>query len=320
MDWLIADPHYVLSLSLAHRWGPPDDGRSCEAPSRLITKAMLNGVQKGRAGKGSVFVFASGNGGAVDDQCNFDGYTNSIYSITVGAIDRKGLHPYYSEACAAVMVVTYSSGSGDNIHTTDVGQRACTARHGGTSAAAPIAAGVVALLLSVRPDLTWRDVQHLCVNTALVVNDNDPDWSTTFAGRPYNHKYGYGKLDTWAIVEAAKTWPLVKPQAWWESAVHRVPEGQRAMTPDGAQSQIDVTPQALQDNNFERLEHITVRVDIEHQRRGNIEVELVSPNGIVSSLARPRRFDNEPSGLEGWQFMTVKHWCVVGPLSYSAHL
>lgn len=60
-------------------------------------------------------MFASGNGGAVDDQCNFDGYTNSLMSITVGAIDRKGLHPFYSEACAANMVVTYSSGSGDNI-------------------------------------------------------------------------------------------------------------------------------------------------------------------------------------------------------------
>lgn len=86
-----------------------------EAPGRLITEAMLNGVQNGRGGKGSIFVFASGNGGGVDDQCNFDGYTNSLMSITVGAIDRKGLHPFYSEACSAIMVVTYSSGSGDNI-------------------------------------------------------------------------------------------------------------------------------------------------------------------------------------------------------------
>ena len=51
----------------------------------------------------------------MEDQCNFDGYTNSIFSITVGAIDRKGLHPYYSELCAAMMIVTPSSGSGDHI-------------------------------------------------------------------------------------------------------------------------------------------------------------------------------------------------------------
>jgi kexin len=96
-------------------WGPPDDGRTMDAPGILIKKAMVNGVQKGRSGKGSIYVFASGNGAASGDNCNFDGYTNSIYSITVGAVDRKGLHPYYSERCSAQLVVTYSSGSGDFI-------------------------------------------------------------------------------------------------------------------------------------------------------------------------------------------------------------
>ena len=70
-------------------WGPPDDGRSMDAPGLLIEKAMVNGIQNGRGGKGSVFVFASGNGGSHGDQCNFDGYTNSIYSVTVASIDYK---------------------------------------------------------------------------------------------------------------------------------------------------------------------------------------------------------------------------------------
>lgn len=96
-------------------WGPPDDGRSMEAPGYLIEKSMVNGIANGRGGKGSVFVFASGNGAQHQDQCNFDGYTNSIYSVTVAAVDHKGLRPYYSEACAANMVVAYSSGGGQHI-------------------------------------------------------------------------------------------------------------------------------------------------------------------------------------------------------------
>lgn len=96
-------------------WGPPDDGKAMEAPSRIITKAMVNGIQKGRGGKGSIFVFASGNGGGSGDQCNFDGYTNSIYSVTVSAVDHEGKHPYYSEPCAANMIVAYSSGAGERI-------------------------------------------------------------------------------------------------------------------------------------------------------------------------------------------------------------
>jgi kexin len=96
-------------------WGPPDTGRAMAGPNLMIQKAVLNGINKGRGGKGSIFVFASGNGAASGDACNFDGYTNSIYSVTVGAIDHNGLHPSYSESCAAVMVVAYSSGSGKYI-------------------------------------------------------------------------------------------------------------------------------------------------------------------------------------------------------------
>jgi kexin len=96
-------------------WGPRDNGESMEGPKYVVRKAVVNGINNGRGGKGSIFVFASGNGGRHGDQCNFDGYTNSIYSITVGAVDHEGLHPTYSEACAANMVVAYSSGGGKHI-------------------------------------------------------------------------------------------------------------------------------------------------------------------------------------------------------------
>jgi kexin len=86
-----------------------------QGPGYLVNKAVVNGINNGRQGKGSIFVFASGNGGGYGDQCNFDGYTNSIYSVTVSSVDHKGLHPYYSEACAANMIVAYSSGDGEYI-------------------------------------------------------------------------------------------------------------------------------------------------------------------------------------------------------------
>lgn len=119
----ITDADEAIAMNYAYQhnqiyscsWGPPDDGRSMDAPGILIKRAMVNAVQNGRGGKGSIYVFASGNGAANDDNCNFDGYTNSIYSITVAAVDRKGLHPFYSESCSANLVVTYSSGSGDAI-------------------------------------------------------------------------------------------------------------------------------------------------------------------------------------------------------------
>ncbi|PSR77612.1 hypothetical protein PHLCEN_2v7802 [Hermanssonia centrifuga] len=299
-------------------WGPPDDGRSMEGPGYLIKKAMVNGIQNGRGGLGSVFVFASGNGGRNGDQCNFDGYTNSIYSITVASVDFKGLHPDYSEACAANMVVAYSSGSGNYITTTDVGKNKCAHTHGGTSAAAPNAAGVFALALSVRPELNWRDMQHLCVQTAVKINPDDPDWETNAVGRHYSYKYGYGALNGVEFVNAAMEWESVKPQAWLEMPAIQIADGTmdifqsatggETITQDGLTSTMQMTEDLLEEHNFEALEHITVKVWITHTRRGDVEVELVSPNGVKSILAAKRHGDGANTGYPGWTFSTVKHW------------
>ncbi|KAK3714680.1 pheromone processing endoprotease [Vermiconidia calcicola] len=288
-------------------WGPPDNGESMEAPNILIQRAMVNGVQKGRGNLGSIYVFAIGNGAASDDDCNFDGYTNSIYSVSVGGIDRKGLHPYYSEKCSAQLVVTYSSGSSDYIHTTDVGQNACYDRHGGTSAAGPLVAGIYALALEVNPGLTWRDIQYLTVLSAVKV-EQPSDWTmNTALGKEFSHQFGYGKADAWAFVEMARDWKNVKPQAWyfgpWLHVKHAIPQGEK-----GLASSFEVTETMLKEANLERLEHVTVTMNVEHTRRGDLSVELKSPTGMVSHIATHRRNDAAKEGYVDWTFMSVAHW------------
>lgn len=312
---LITDADEAVAMNYAYQknqiyscsWGPPDDGRSMDAPGILIKRAMLNAVQNGRDGKGSIYVFASGNGANNEDNCNFDGYTNSIYSITVGAIDRRGLHPYYSEKCSAQLVVTYSSGSGDAIHTTDVGTNQCYAGHGGTSAAAPLAAGIFALVLQIRPDLSWRDMQYLVMQTALPVDLENGEWQTTTIGKKFSHTFGYGKIDSWATIEAAKTFKNVKPQAWfyspWIHVNQAIPQGN-----DGLAVSFEVTANMLKEANVERLEHVTVTMNVDHTRRGDLSVDLISPDKVISHLAATRRLDTDPSGFEDWTFMSVVHW------------
>ncbi|KAI0867750.1 peptidase S8/S53 domain-containing protein [Hypoxylon argillaceum] len=288
-------------------WGPPDDGRSMDAPGILIKRAMVNGVQKGRNGLGSVYVFASGNGAQSDDNCNFDGYTNSIYSITVGAIDRQGLHPYYSEKCSAQLVVTYSSGSGDAIHTTDVGENQCYNGHGGTSAAAPLAAGIFALALEVRPDLSWRDMQYIALESAVPVDLDTGEWQPTTMGKQYSHTFGYGKLDSYALVETAKTWKSVKPQAWffspWLHVKKEIPQGNQGLSVN-----FQVTKEMLEEANLERLEHVTVTMNVEHTQRGDLSVDLISPDNVISHISAARRLDKSDQGYDDWTFMSVVHW------------
>ena len=78
--------------------------------------------------------------------------------------------------------------------------------------------------------------------------------------------------------------------------------------PDGIQSTMTVASESLAQNNFETLEHVNVRVWISHTTRGDVEVEIVSPNGIRSVLAGPRKSDKDTTGYPGWKFMSIKHW------------
>ncbi|KAF8077756.1 peptidase S8/S53 domain-containing protein [Lyophyllum atratum] len=299
-------------------WGPPDNGKAMGSPSYLIKKSVVNGINNGRGGKGSIFVFASGNGGGHEDQCNYDGYTNSIYSVTVSSLDYKGGHPFYSEACAANMISAYSSGGDRYIVTTDKGKNECATNHGGTSAAAPNAAGVFVLAVQARPDLTWRDIQYLCIETAKMVNPEDGDWETIATGRKYSYKHGFGALDAYKFVTAAQKWTLVKPQAWFDSPTVQLEGGKMDQAkkftggthigPGGVTSKLTITKEMLKTNNFEALEHVNVQVWIEHSRRGDVEVEIVSPKGIKSVLGRKRSGDDSNNGFPGWVFMSIKHW------------
>ena len=174
--------------------------------------------------------------------------------------------------------------------------------------------------MSLSPDLTWRDVQYLCVETARKINPDDPDWEPTAVGRPYSYKYGFGVLDAHKYVTAAQAWTLVKPQAWFQTTTIQLEggtmnkdqqySGGQFIGPDGVISTISISKQMLVDSNFETLEHLNVKVWINHTARGDVEVEVVSPNGIKSILAKKRPQDRANTGFPGWVFMSVKHWWV----------
>lgn len=84
----------------------------------------------------------------------------SIYTLSISSATEKGNIPWYSEACSSTLATAYSSGAtGERmIVTTDL-HHSCTKSHTGTSASAPLAAGIAALTLEANPTLSWRDLQ-----------------------------------------------------------------------------------------------------------------------------------------------------------------
>ncbi|NDW15582.1 S8 family serine peptidase [Alteromonas genovensis] len=97
-----------------------------------------------------------------------------------------------------------------------------TSTFNGTSSAAPNASGVISLILSANPSLTWRDVRHILASTSTVNDADNPEvvlemgeeqsfvahdgWVENAAGYNFNNLYGFGRVDAGKAVSMAKSY------------------------------------------------------------------------------------------------------------------
>ncbi|XP_028043570.1 furin-like protease 1 isoform X2 [Bombyx mandarina] len=299
---LSLNPQHVDIYSAS--WGPDDDGKTVDGPGLLATRAFIEGVTKGRNGKGSIFVWASGNGGKEHDNCNCDGYTNSIWTLSISSATERGDVPWYSEKCSSTLAATYSSGAinENQVVTTDL-HHSCTAGHTGTSASAPLAAGICALALQANRDLTWRDMQHIVVRTARPERLSlSGEWRINGVGRNVSHSFGYGLLDASGMVRLAKTWRTVPPQRRCELAAPRP----HRMIPPRSAITLQLAVSSCPGVNY--LEHVQARISLSAARRGDLRITLTSPAGTNVTLLAPRPHDSSHSGFNSWPFMSVHMW------------
>ncbi|XP_076845203.1 proprotein convertase subtilisin/kexin type 5b isoform X3 [Brachyhypopomus gauderio] len=316
LDGDVTDMVEAKSLSLQPQhidiysasWGPDDDGKTVDGPASLARQAFENGIRQGRKGRGSIFVWASGNGGRSRDHCSCDGYTNSIYTISISSTAESGRKPWYLEECASTLTTTYSSGENYDrkIITTDIRQR-CTDSHTGTSASAPMAAGIIALALEANPHLTWRDVQHIIVKTSRAGHLSAPDWKTNAAGYNVSHLYGFGLMDAEAMVKEAEQWKQVPSQ---HICVETADRQIRTIRPDHVVRSVYKATGCTDNANHHviYLEHVVVRITITHPRRGDLSINLTSPSGTKSQILANRLFDHSMEGFKNWEFMTTHCW------------
>ncbi|XP_075979431.1 neuroendocrine convertase 1-like [Anticarsia gemmatalis] len=288
-------------------WGPNDDGRTVEGPGRLALEAFKRGVSQGRGGKGAIYVWANGNGGGHGDNCNCDGYSSSIYTISVGSASQHGLFPWYGEICSSTLAAAYSSGAykDQKIATTDTGD-SCTLGHTGTSAAAPLAAGIIALALNANPNLTWRDVQHLVVWTSEYAPlSANPGWQVNGAGLYFDVRFGYGLLNAGALVSMALNWTSVPRKH--VCRVDTAPSGEEESILSSRES-VDVLLSVEEDCAVNYIEHVELVVNVRYSRRGALEIYLVSPQGTKVQLLSNRPRDGSAAGFVNWPLMSVATW------------
>ena len=84
------------------------------------------------------------------------------------------------------------------------GGKGCTDSHTGTSAAAPLASGVLALAIEANPCLAWRDYKHLVIMTSQPIKRESKHYFRNNAGFSHSHKHGFGLIDAFQMVAATK--------------------------------------------------------------------------------------------------------------------
>ncbi|XP_050520108.1 neuroendocrine convertase 1-like [Daktulosphaira vitifoliae] len=292
----------------SNSWGPSDSGDYLEHLSDYSKISLSKGIHQGRNGKGAIYVFAAGNGKMEEDNCGADGYVNSIYTIIVASCDDKGRVAHYSERCPSVMVTAYSgAGNSKNIVTTDV-RGGCTTKHTGTSAAAPLISGIIALALSANPSLTWRDVQHLIVWTSQVAPlANNLGWTRNQAGFYYSNDFGFGLANAYQLVKQAQNWKNVPKMA---SCAVRMPTIKSLVLERYKSARIIVYVDGCRDmpGEINYLEQVQLVLTVTYPKRGDIQVAIRSPQGTTSQLLEKRGKDRNVQGLRKWTLTTLAFW------------
>ncbi|EYD78202.1 hypothetical protein Rumeso_00224 [Rubellimicrobium mesophilum DSM 19309] len=284
-----------------------------------IETSIGTAVNQGRGGLGMTIVKAAGNSRSANYDVNADDWTNDTRQVVVGAVDQNGFVSFYSSYGAALLVSAF--GTPGQVVTTDrTGAAGYTAGNytttfNGTSAAAPMVAGVVDLMYDAAAGLGWRDVQSILalsarqvgseVGAGIAGSERFP-WAWNHAetwnggGLHFSNDYGYGLVDAWAAVRLAESWNLTGTTA-------AVTSGQVSSTMDVLDGSITVPDNDATGLNFAGkagsdhvVERVTVQMSFSTAFTGDVEVYLTSPDDTVSQLIADAGNINDYNGT--WTF------------------
>lgn len=299
----------------SNSYGPPDFLGTYTPAEANWMSAIDYGLNSGRQGLGTVYVWAAGNGNyskgsqtEESDRSNYDGYASYYGVMSICAVDYNGVKSYYSEPGSNLWVCSYSSDgvtSGAGITTTDLVGSAgfnsgadkndysdldYTNSFGGTSAAAPGAAGVVALMVSeankLNKKLSWRDFKSIIAKTAKVNDATDSGWKKNGEGHSINDIYGFGIIDAAKAVSAIANWVPLNTFAtidFPKNGPQTINNGLIPISSDyssGISSQITIT--ATDVPSVTKIEYVDIFVNLTHANWSDLQM-VVEHDGKNSS-------------------------------------
>ena len=292
-----------------------------------LNTAIDNAVIAGRDGLGTILVKSAGNSRGINSDTNASSWNANPHTISVAAVDQNGFVSFYSTHGASVLVSGFGT-PGEVVTTDRVGSEGYafgdyTPSFNGTSAAAPMVSGVVALMLEANPNLGWRDVQDILAYSARHVGtdvgfgtNGSEEYAWEFngannwngGGLHFSNDYGFGLVDAKAAVRLAETW----------GSNSQTSANIATLSSDFLNTSTTINPgnNGFGGNSFSQvigsnidIEYIEVDVNFtQWHDLGDLEIRLISPNG-TSSILVDNSGENNGSFIEGfgsgrWEFFS----------------
>jgi len=193
IDWARQNNASVISMSFG-----------CIETTALNTE-ITEASTLGRNNLGCVFVAASGN----SNLSTIDYPSSNPNVIAVGAIKNNGNRANFSNYGTSLNLVA----PGENIYTTDIqGSTGYNTSNGiagnyysgftGTSAACPHVAGISALILSVRPDLTRTQALQAIESNCTKLSAYSFSNNSSHPNGTWNNQVGHGLVNAFAAVNS----------------------------------------------------------------------------------------------------------------------
>ena len=282
-----------------------------------------NGVQRNALADstlaGTIHIIAAGNDrGEFGEDSNKKALQNSPHAITVAAFASSGIFSDYS-CYGSNIFVTASSSSRRNgeFEVTCVDRTGAagyggfpdldyTGTFGGTSSAAPLVAGIIALGVQANPALNTRLAKHLLVRSCDLVDANDTSansdggWKTNGAGFRFNPSYGFGLIDADEFTRLAAQATGVSALTEANVALVNV----NAAIPDNAGS----VTRTFTVSATTPLEEVELMFNITHPFRGHLEATLRSPAGTTSRVFSRSINTTRPNGGQGDNGTNISNW------------
>ncbi len=251
----------------------------------IYDELMEKGTKYLRDGKGRIYVFAAGNDRSNNADANIQYMINNQYAIAVAALKDTNVVASYSTPGANILVSAYGGSINNNepsIGTTTIEgwggsytwsadtQKNYSYNMIGTSAAAPMVSGEVALLLEACPNLTWRDVKYLIAKNATQVDSSNSSWIRNGAGYHFSRDYGFGLINLDGMINECKSgYSLLPSQTTTQNSI----------SPNQTIRDLETKTFNINISNNLKIEWVELTVDSSTPSASDLDIYLTSPSG-----------------------------------------